>query len=376
MREHVAPAVYYLEVHLLYASIVCLAAWVLTSFWKGSATWKYWIWVATSLNFIVPLGGFFNRFGASPISWATQLSGFDDVGISISRNLAVGGVLFGVWLVGALFMLARLLQRLRRDRRDARVAIGQNAAGLEQRFLAHGVPVMLSAMGEGPSVDGVLHPHICLPQGVDRLLSESELDAVLIHEVIHARRRDNLVGLLHELVLCGLWFHPLVWLTGFRLAMFRELSCDDSVIASSRGADLVSALGKLALPEGSHLLRAGAASLLSHRVGGLTASEPEGTNRAADWMLIAVFAGIFLACVLGTIAHHYPSCFKSKSGFSVPHCSQILTSQARLSAVPGMRRAQSGGSSAAVSEDQLHTSTLRLGTLEKCLRLFVIRVIR
>ena len=91
--------------------------------------------------------------------------------------------------------------------------------------------------------------------------------------------------------------------------MFRELSCDDSVIASSRGADLVSALAKLAVPEGSHLLRAGAASLLSHRVARLTTSEPQGTNRAADWLLIAVFAGIFLACVLGTIAHN-PSCFK------------------------------------------------------------------
>lgn len=309
MHEHVAPAVYYLEVHLLYASIVCLAAWVLTSLWKGNATWKYWIWVATSLNFIVPLGGFFNRFGASPVAWATQLSGLDDVGIGISRNLTVGAVLFGVWLFGAAFMLTRLVLRMQSDRRDARVAVGQNSARLKQRFLAHGVPVRLSAMGEAPSVDGVLRPHISLPQGVDRLLSEAELDAVLIHEVIHARRRDNLIGLLHELALCGLWFHPLVWLTGFRLAMFRELSCDDSVIVSSRGADLVSALAKLAVPEGSHLLRAGAASLLSHRVARLTTSEPQGTNRAADWLLIAVFAGIFLACVLGTIAHS-PSCFK------------------------------------------------------------------
>jgi beta-lactamase regulating signal transducer with metallopeptidase domain len=309
MHEHVAPAVYYLEVHLLYASIVCLAAWVLTSLWKGNATWKYWIWVATSLNFIVPLGGFFNRFGASPVSWATQLSGLDDVGIGISRNLIVGAVLLGVWLFGAVFMLARLLLRLRRDGRDARVAVGQNSARLKQRFHAHGVAVRLSAMGEAPCVDGVLRPHISLPQGVDRLLSAAELDAVLIHEVVHARRRDNLVGLLHELALCGLWFHPLVWLTGFRLAMFRELSCDDSVIASSRGADLVSALAKLAVPEGSHLLRAGAASLLSHRVARLSTSEPQRTNRAADWVLMAVFAGVFLACVLGTIAHN-PSCFK------------------------------------------------------------------
>jgi beta-lactamase regulating signal transducer with metallopeptidase domain len=309
MHEHVAPAVYYLELHLLYASIVCLAAWVLTSLWKGNATWKYWIWVATSLNFIVPLGGLFNRFGASPVSWATQLSGLDDVGIGISRNLTVGAVLCGVWLFGAVCMFVRLLLRARRDRWDAGVATGPSFGGLKQRFLAHGVPVRLSAMGEAPSVGGVLHPHISLPQGVDRLLSEAELDAVLIHEVTHARRRDNLIGLLHELALCGLWFHPLVWLTGFRLAIFRELSCDDSVIARSRGADLVSALAKLALPGGSHFLRAGATSLLSHRVARLASSEPQGTNRAADWLLMAVFAGIFLACVLGTIAHN-PSCFK------------------------------------------------------------------
>ena len=41
MHEHVAPAVYYLEVHLLYASVVCLTAWVLTSIWNGAATAKY-----------------------------------------------------------------------------------------------------------------------------------------------------------------------------------------------------------------------------------------------------------------------------------------------------------------------------------------------
>jgi beta-lactamase regulating signal transducer with metallopeptidase domain len=309
MHEHVAPAVYYLEVHLLYASIVSLAAWALTSRWPGNATWKYWIWVATSLNFIIPLGGFFNRFGGAPVAWATQLSGLDDVGISISRNLVVGIVLFGVWLFGAVFMLARLLVRMQRERRDARIADGQNSARVKQRLLVHGVPVRVSAMCEAPFVDGVLRPHISLPQGVDRLLSEAELDAVLIHEVIHARRRDNLIGLLHELALCGLWFHPLVWLTGFRLAMFRELSCDDSVIARSRGADLVSALAKLAVPGDSHLRRAGAASLLSHRVARLTISDPQRTNRAADWLLMAVFAGIFLACILGTVAHN-PSCFK------------------------------------------------------------------
>ena len=248
MHEHVAPAVYYLEVHLVYASIVCLAAWVLTSLWTGAATAKYWIWVATSVNFMVPLGGFFNAFGTSRVSWATQLARLADVGIGISRNLTAGAVLLGVWACGAAFMFARLLVRLHAARRADGTGDACKTAPLKRRFLAHGVPVTLSAAGRGPSVDGVLRPYISLPLGIDRLLTDRELDAVLLHEVTHARRRDNLIGLIHEIALCGLWFHPLVWLTGSRLALFRELSCDDSVIESSRGADLVTARRSWPIP--------------------------------------------------------------------------------------------------------------------------------
>jgi beta-lactamase regulating signal transducer with metallopeptidase domain len=309
MHEHVAPAVYYLEVHLLNASVVCLAAWVLTSIGNGAATAKYWIWVATLINFMVPLGGFFNRFGASRVSWATQLGGLDDFGIGISRNLTAGAVLVGVWLCGAAYMSARLLVRLRRDRGDERRAGGRNAASLKRRSVIHGVPVTLSAAGEGPSVDGVLRPHISLPLGIDRLLNDRELDAVLIHEVTHARRRDNLIGLIHEVVLCGLWFHPLVWLTGSRLAMFRELSCDDSVIESSRGADLITALAKLSDPGESRLLRAGAATLFSHRLARLRAAQPLHARAAVDLALVAIYGAVLLACIVETIAHT-PSCFK------------------------------------------------------------------
>jgi beta-lactamase regulating signal transducer with metallopeptidase domain len=309
MREHIAPFVYYLEVHLLYASILCLAAWALTSIRGASATWKYWIWVATSVNFMVPLGGFFNGFGASRVSWATQLGGLDDVGIGISRNLMAGTVLLGVWLCGAAFMFARLLVRLHRDRRDESIAGGSNPTLLKRRFLAHGVPVTLSAAGQGPSVDGVLRPHISLPLGIDRLLNDRELDAVLIHEVTHAKRRDNLIGLIHEIALCGLWFHPLVWLTGSRLVMFRELSCDDFVIESSRGADLVTALAKLADPGESRLLRAGAATLFRHRLARLKASQPHRARDAANLVLIMIYGAVLLACMVETIAHT-PSCFK------------------------------------------------------------------
>jgi bla regulator protein blaR1 len=309
MHEHVAPVVYYLEVHLLSATLVCLAAWVLTSIWNGAATAKYWIWVVTSCNFLVPLGGFFNGFGASHVRWATQLAGLDDVGIGISRNLTAGAVLLGVWLCGAAFMSARLTVRLRRDGRDRTSAAGGSTATLGRRLLTQGVPVTVSAGAQGPCVDGVLRPYIRLPLGIDRLLTDRELEAVLIHEVTHARRRDNLIGLLHEIALCGLWFHPLVWLAGSRLAMFRELSCDDSVIASARGADLVTALAKLADPGELRLLRAGAGTFFRHRLARLKTPQARRARGAADLALIMIYAAVLLACTIETIAHT-PSCFK------------------------------------------------------------------
>ena len=309
MHEHVAPAVYYLEVHLLFASLVCLGAWILTSLWSGAATAKYWIWVATSVNFLVPLGGFFNGFGGTRVVWATQLGGLDEVGIEISRNLNAGALLLGVWLCGAAFMLARLLVRLHCVRRVENAIGVSDSAQLERHFLAHGIPVIFSAAGQGPSVDGMLRPHISLPRGIECVLSDGELDAVLLHEVTHARRRDNLIGLIHEIALCGLWFHPLVWLTGARLAMFRELSCDDSVIERSRGADLVSALAKLADPGRSQLLRAGVATHFRHRLTRLTSAQPHRPRGAADLVLIMIYAAVLLACVVETIAHT-PSCFK------------------------------------------------------------------
>lgn len=309
MHEHVAPAVYYLEVHLLFASAVCLAAWGLTSTWKGAATAKYWIWVATSLNFMVPFAGFFNGFGGSRVPWATQLGGLADIGIGISRNLPVGALILGIWLCGAALMLTRLLVRVQRDRRDQSTPAAPSGATLRRPFLAHGVPVKLSAAGQGPSVDGVLRPHISLPAGIDQVLTEGELEAVLIHEVTHARRRDNLIGLMHELALCALWFHPLVWLTSSRLAMFRELSCDDSVIERSRGADLISALAKLADPGESRLLSAGAATLFRHRLARLETAEPLGARGAADLALVIAYALVLVTCVVETVAHT-PSCFK------------------------------------------------------------------
>jgi len=309
MHEHIARAVYYVQVHLLYASIVWLAAWVLTSTRRGSATTKYWIWVAASLNFIFPTAAILDKFGASHLSWAAPLGIVGDAANRISQGPS-SAVILVVWLLGAILMLRRVCLRIRAEHRDAR-AVGHAAVDPRGAFMAQGVPVKFVGARQAPAVDGILHPHISLPDGIDRLLSERELDAVLVHEVTHARRRDNLIRLVHEVGLCGLWFHPLVWITGSRIALYRELSCDESVMRRAGGGDLVSALAKLANPEEPFLLQATASSFLSHRLARLAADRPRRMGRAASALVAVLFAAAFLWGVFGTVAHT-ACCFVAK----------------------------------------------------------------
>jgi bla regulator protein BlaR1 len=153
-----------------------------------------------------------------------------------------------------------------------------------------------------PAVGGVLYPRILLPVGIDRLLNRQELDAVLLHEMAHAKRRDNLIRLLYEVSVCALWFHPLIWLAGMRMALYRELSCDESVIQHAHGQALVRALAKLAVPKETMFLQASASSHLSQRLARL-AGAPPATHRAASLLLTSLFAAVIAGGVFGTIAH-------------------------------------------------------------------------
>jgi beta-lactamase regulating signal transducer with metallopeptidase domain len=303
MHEQIARVLYYFGVHLLYTSIVWLAAWVLTSIPRGSATTKYWIWLATSLNFMLPLGAMLDKLLAPHLTWASPLAFIGGAGLQIAQNTAISSSLAAVWLLGATLMSLRLCLRLRADRRPREGIEHRGRPDKTLSAFAGDVPVRFGRASQAPSVDGLLRPRISLPSGIDRLLSEDELAAVLIHERTHAKRRDNLIRFVHEIGLCALWFHPLLWITGARLSLYRELSCDESVIDSALGADLVSALAKLANPEQPLLLQATASSFLSLRLARLTAVQRRRTARAESSLLAVTFGAVLMLGIFQTVAH-------------------------------------------------------------------------
>jgi bla regulator protein blaR1 len=308
VHEHIARAMYYLSVHLVFASMVASAAWALTSILRASATTKYWLWVATALNFVLPSGALVDKIGAPHLTWARPLGAIGDPVWHVTQGPTA--VILGlIWMTGGFAMLTRLISRIRRERREAHALAPLNDGGLTSDFLADGIPVSFGDRHSGPVVRGVLYPRILLPIGIDRVLNPREFHAVLIHELAHARRRDNLIRLLYEASLCVLWFHPLMWLVGARIGLYRELSCDESVIRRAHGQELVSALAKLAVPKQAGVLQATASSHLSDRLARLAG--PQTTYQAASLLLATLFSAVIAAGMFQTIAHT-ACCFVTK----------------------------------------------------------------
>ena len=301
MHEHVARAMYYFGIHMLYASIVACTAWALTSIRGGRASTKYWIWVMTTLNLIVPTGALIDKMWSHHLTWAAPLGIVGDAAWNLTQG-RIAVVLAWVWFIGVSAMLTRLAWRIRVAHREPRPTVNSRQRPATESFLAHGVPVNFDNAYLTPAVQGVLRPRISLPSGLDRLLSQQELDAVLMHELTHARRRDNFISLLYELAACALWFHPLVWLAGARMSLYRELSCDEYVIENAHGRALISALAKLAVPEKGLFLQTTASSHLSYRLG-MLAGSPQLASQSTSVLLGMVFVALLFAGVFETVAH-------------------------------------------------------------------------
>ena len=95
------------------------------------------------------------------------------------------------------------------------------------------VEVAISPSIGSPMALGILRPIIVFPADLVEKLSADKLALILMHELAHVRRWDNLTLLLHRLVSAVLFFHPAVWLCGRMLRREAEQACDDLVVCAT-----------------------------------------------------------------------------------------------------------------------------------------------
>jgi len=79
-------------------------------------------------------------------------------------------------------------------------------------------------------VTGIFRSRIVVPEGLFRALDGPEMESVLLHELVHVKRHDNLRRLLQAGLVSIFWFHPLVWWLDRRLREESERACDEEVL--------------------------------------------------------------------------------------------------------------------------------------------------
>ncbi|MBA4104258.1 MAG: hypothetical protein C0485_00745 [Pirellula sp.] len=143
-----------------------------------------------------------------------------------------------LWLIGApltfTLLATGLLGSARLRRRATPLTAGPAFDACERLRQTLNITRRVAlAVSDGvaqPILVGVLRPLILLPTAALAGWTPEQLDMVLLHELAHVRRWDNLVNLLQRIVESLLFFHPAVWLLSRQVRRDREECCDAAVI--------------------------------------------------------------------------------------------------------------------------------------------------
>ena len=250
--------------HLWQSTVFAAAVWLLTFLLRrNQARIRYSLWLAASLKFLLPFS-FLMSLGTllprpqqvvpapaiySAVDMAAQPFAETDVAIlippparvpSVKERLAasVPMVLAVAWLCGMAVVLvvwsARWRQVWTMLRCAPTVDQGREVELLRRVEQATGmrrsVPLRVSQNRLEPGIFGILRPVLLWPQRLSDRLDDEHIEAILAHELMHVRRRDNLTAVLHMVVEALFWFHPAVWWMERRMVDERERACDEAVV--------------------------------------------------------------------------------------------------------------------------------------------------
>jgi uncharacterized protein (TIGR03435 family) len=270
MWPAVAPA---LGNHLWQSTVFACAAGLLTlTLRQNQARARYWLWMTASVKFLIPFSLLVgmgthlvwpHAYAASkvrvyvameqagqPFVESTMLPPTPTSPVALAPHAVtlttlqqfvhlLPLILTAGWLCGFIIVLVRWYTQWREVSLAVRGAQplreGREVEMLRrlERIEIGGrrrIEIVVSQASMEPGIFGIARPVLMWPTGMSERLDDAHMEAVLVHEIWHVRRRDNLAAAMHMLVEAMFWFHPLVWWLGSRLVDERERACDEEVL--------------------------------------------------------------------------------------------------------------------------------------------------
>jgi bla regulator protein blaR1 len=247
--------------HLWQSTLFAIGSALLTLlFRKNNARVRYWLWLAASIKLIIPFSLFIAIGSSIDISWR-QRALVPHTAIAYAESFSqpfgsfstptiipattkqdqinwIIAVLAAIWFCGIIAVLSLYMTRSRNlsaavqksePLKDGRLC--EILRALEKRSgCRKRIKLAFSSSSMEPGVFGIFQPVLMMPKGISARLKDSELEAIIAHEVAHVRHHDNLLAVLHMTIEALFWFHPMVWWLGSKLVQERERACDEEVL--------------------------------------------------------------------------------------------------------------------------------------------------
>jgi len=241
-------------IHSLWqASLIALLMSVLHRFSHSKkATYRYtisvWsmvtVFVASVATFILyystPSGAaellVNNQIAPLELAAVTETSTFGGLQEFFIRNIETINL---IWGIGVIVFLVRFIFSYLYTKYLKHTALFSENSGLEKALariteklaIQRTVRIAESALVKVPLVIGHVKPIILFPVGIINMLSTSEVEAIITHELAHIKRYDYLTNIVLTLLEILFYFHPAVWWISANVKAERENCCDDYALS-------------------------------------------------------------------------------------------------------------------------------------------------
>ncbi len=167
----------------------------------------------------------------SPADDVTTAHPLQDIGVLLINHIWL------VWLVAALGLLIRKITIYQGFAQYIKAGLtlvsdierlDQLSIVAEQSGIKKPIELCVNPLVSSPLLIGFFHPCIVLPSAD---IPEKDFRYIILHELMHYKRRDMFYKWLVQITVCLHWFNPLVHLMSREITKACEFSCDEAVLA-------------------------------------------------------------------------------------------------------------------------------------------------
>lgn len=168
-----------------------------------------------------------------PEDWRDDISEIIDTSGTLMVN-RVFVIIWGVGVIGVLGFYYLGNRKLQSIKRFSEVP----SKGIQELFhncyrslaIKRRIVLLQSDLVVSPMSFRCQHAYIILPKKEMHHLSYSQVEHVLLHELMHFKHKDIMVNLLSCVIQVIYWFNPLIWWAFSKMHLDQEVYCDWAVL--------------------------------------------------------------------------------------------------------------------------------------------------